>query len=175
MSLESEIQNLTAAVENLAFIIKQSAVIHGNRSGKTLQQIDKEEHDKNLYAPLRTDDEVKGVTVTQTEAPPAVSVPAVPIAAQSVQMPGLPTFAPPPVVVGSVSGVAQFTHGKAPFSDAKGLMDYLMKSYTELNTKKGAEYAAKIQDVMKTLGAGAVNEVTPDKYDALFAGVEALK
>jgi len=175
MSLEAKIEDLTAAVENLAFIIKQStAMTQGVHVGPTQEEYLKKHREEwakadaevkskqqNVYAPLRTDEEVKGVTVTETKAPPVVSVPATPIAAPTVAMPGLPTFAPPP-------GPKAPT---APFNDAKGLMDYLMKSYTTL----GAEKGAKIQEVMKVLGATAVNEVKPEQYDALFAGVEALK
>lgn len=167
MSLETEIQNLTAAVENLAFIIKQMNVIQKPSIDvpSTSNVIQKPSFDvertSNVYAPLRTDAEVKEV-VKEVAAP--VSVPEAVVQAVAVQMPELPTFVPPPAV-------PQATQSKAPFSDAKGLMDYLMKSYTTL----GAEKGAKIQEVMKTLGATAVNEVKPEQYDALFAGVEALK
>jgi len=169
MSLESQIENLTAAVENLAFIIKQSAAM-------TQAHTIGEKTVKNLYAPLRTDDEVNNkvmqdpsyvkpnpVVVDTKEpilAPPAPIVVAPPV----VAMPPVPTFITQP----PAPTVAQ---SKAPFSDAKGLMDYLMKTYSTLGPEKGA----KIQEVMKSLGANAVNEVTADKYDALFAGVEALK
>lgn len=157
MSLETEIQNLTAAVENLAFIIKQSAVIHP----QAMHSVEKTT--TNIYAPLRTDDEVKSAPVVVKPAPMPEPLPVV-LPPPAVAMPPVPTFAPSPVV-------PQVTHGKAPFNDAKGLMDYLMKSYTTLGSEKGA----KIQDVMKMLGANAVNEVKPEQYDALFAGVEALK
>lgn len=177
MPLESEIQNLTAAIENLAFIIKQSAVIQKPVNLSTVKMYPAVGATENIYAPLRTDNEVKNPQVVNEEAtrsasepllaPPAPIVvkPApMPVHAPDVVMPGLPTFAVPTVPVAPLGT-------KAPFSDAKGLMDYLMKSYTTL----GAEKGAKIQEVMKTLGASAVNEVTADKYDALFAGVEALK
>lgn len=186
MSLESEIQNLTAAVENLAFIIKQSAVLtHTNAVQQSIEKttLIGENLYSNVYAPLRTDDEVNNkvmqdpayvkpnpVVVDTKEpilAPPApiVVMPApMPVAPPAVAMPPVPTFTPPAAPVAPLGA-------KAPFSDAKGLMDYLMKTYGTLGPEKGA----KIQEVMKSLGANAVNEVTADKYDALFAGVEALK
>jgi hypothetical protein len=60
---------------------------------------------------------------------------------------------------------------KAPFADQKGLIDYIMGSYKTLGTVKGAQ----IQNVLGSVGCTTINEVSPDKYDALFAGVEALK
>ena len=82
-------------------------------------------------------------------APVAVPVPA---------MPAPPVFAAP--VVPAV-----------PFSDAKGLMDYVMATYKALGPAKGAE----IQKVLAGLGVGTINEVKPDQYAALHAGIEALK
>ena len=76
-------------------------------------------------------------------------------------MPAPPTFvAPPPAAPAG-----------APFSDAKGLMDYVMSSYKALGPQKGAQ----IQQVLGSIGASTINEVRPEQYAALFAGVEALK
>jgi hypothetical protein len=101
-------------------------------------------------------------------AAPAVVVPApvaapapAPVAAPVAAMPAPPTFtAPPPAAPAG-----------APFSDAKGLMDYVMSAYKALGPQKGAQ----IQQVLTGLGVSTINEVKPEQYAALFAGVEALK
>ena len=101
-------------------------------------------------------------------AAPAVVVPApvaapapAPVAAPVATMPAPPTFtAPPPAAPAG-----------APFSDAKGLMDYVMSAYKALGPQKGAS----IQQVLTGLGVSTINEVKPEQYAALFAGVEALK
>ena len=101
-------------------------------------------------------------------AAPAVVVPApvaapapAPVAAPVATMPAPPTFtAPPPAAPAG-----------APFSDAKGLMDYVMSAYKALGPQKGAQ----IQQVLTGLGVSTINEVKPEQYAALFAGVEALK
>jgi hypothetical protein len=59
----------------------------------------------------------------------------------------------------------------APFSDGKGLIDYVMGAYKALGPQKGA----LIQGVLTGLGYQNINDVKPEHYGALFAGVEALK
>ena len=59
----------------------------------------------------------------------------------------------------------------APFSDPKGLIDYVMSAYKALGPQKGAQ----IQQVLTGLGYGNINDVKPEHYGALHAGVEALK
>ena len=104
-------------------------------------------------------------TVAAAPAPVAV-VPApvaapAPVAPPVVAMPAPPTFTAPPVAAPTA----------APFSDAKGLMDYVMSAYKALGPQKGAQ----IQQVLTGLGVSTINEVKPEQYAALFAGVEALK
>ena len=50
-------------------------------------------------------------------------------------------------------------------------MDYVMSSYKALGPQKGAQ----IQGVLGSLGVSTINELRPEQYGALFAGVEALK
>ena len=50
-------------------------------------------------------------------------------------------------------------------------MDVMMGVYKELGPEKGA----KIQDILLSVGCKAVNEVTADKYAAIWAGIQALK
>lgn len=78
-------------------------------------------------------------------------------------MPAAPTFEP--VVEAAPAGNA------APFTDGKGLIDYVMTIYKELGPEKGA----KIQDVLTEMGLQNVNELRPTEYDAFYAKIEALK
>jgi len=86
-----------------------------------------------------------------------------PVAA-APSMPAPPSFvAPAPVAAPAATG--------APFSDPKGLIDFVMASYKALGPQKGA----LIQGVLTGLGYQNINDVKPEHYGALFAGVEALK
>lgn len=96
------------------------------------------------------------VTVTVAAPEPA------PVAAPAPVMPAAPTFvapAPAPAASG------------APFTDPKGLIDYVMGAYKALGAAKGAQ----IQGVLTQLGYQNINDVKPEHYGALFTGVEALK
>ncbi len=77
-------------------------------------------------------------------------------------MPAPPTFAAP-VAAPAATG--------APFSDPKGLIDYVMGAYKALGPQKGA----LIQGVLTGLGYQNINDVKPEHYGALHTGVEALK
>lgn len=100
---------------------------------------------------------------------PAPVVQAAPVAAPAVVaaapvMPAPPSFvAPTPVAAPAATG--------APFTDGKGLIDYVMASYKALGPQKGAQ----IQGVLVGLGYQNINDVKPEHYGALFTGVEALK
>jgi len=98
---------------------------------------------------------------------PTPVVPAAPVAPTPVvpAMPAPPVFAPPAPVAPAA------TLPKAPFTDQKSLIDYVMSSYKTLGVAKGAQ----IQQVLVSLGHQNINDVKPENYDALFAGVEALK
>jgi hypothetical protein len=58
-----------------------------------------------------------------------------------------------------------------PFSDIKGLIDYVMAAYKELGREKGAA----IGEVLTKMGLKAINEVQPSQYAEFHAAVEALK
>jgi hypothetical protein len=99
--------------------------------------------------------------VAPTPAPaPVVATPA-PVAAAPA-MPAPPTFAAP-VAAPAATG--------APFSDGKGLIDYVMGAYKALGPQKGAQ----IQTVLTGLNYQNINDVKPEHYGVLFAGIEALK
>ena len=86
---------------------------------------------------------------------PVVAAPAMPAPPAFV----MPAPAPTPVA------------GGAPFADGKGLIDYVMASYKTLGPQKGAQ----IQNVLTGMGYANINDVKPEHYGQLFAGVEALK
>ena len=104
------------------------------------------------------------VAVPPPAAPAAPAPVAPPVAEATIPptppMPAPPTFAAPaPAPAG------------APFTDAKGLVEYAMESYKALGPEKGAG----IQNVLVAMGVGAINEVKPEQYATFFAAVEALK
>lgn len=154
MSLESQIQTLTEAIDNLAFILKQQSVIQNAAP---------------VAAPtpkvtIVPEPEPRPIPVEPFPTPAPAPVVIEPVAAPApaaVQMPALPTFmAAPAAPVKS-----------APFSDSKGLMDYVMATYTSL----GAEKGSKIQDIMVSMGFEHINDITAASYGLFFEKVEALK
>ena len=97
-----------------------------------------------------------------TAPAPVVTAPAPVVVEAAPVMPAAPTFEP--VVEAAPAG-------GAPFTDGKGLIDYVMTIYKELGPEKGA----KIQGVLTEMGLQNVNELRPTEYDAFYAKVEALK
>ena len=81
-----------------------------------------------------------------------------------------PAMPAPPAFVAPAPAPAPVAGG-APFSDGKGLIDYVMSAYKALGAAKGSQ----IQNVLVSLGYQHINDVKPEHYGALFAGVEALK
>jgi hypothetical protein len=76
-----------------------------------------------------------------------------------------------PVVQAPAPMVAPAATSSAPFSDPKGLIDYVMCAYKALGPQKGA----LIQGVLTSLGYANINDVKPEHYGQLFGGIEALK
>ena len=100
---------------------------------------------------------------------PAPVVQAAPMPAPVVAapvMPAPPTFAPAPAPAPAAASLSS-----APFTDGKTLIDYVMGAYKALGPQKGAS----IQNVLTGLGYQNINDVKPEHYNALFAGIEALK
>jgi hypothetical protein len=58
-----------------------------------------------------------------------------------------------------------------PFSDSKGLIEYVMAAYKEMGPTKGAG----IQGVLVGMGLANINDVQPAQYGDFYAKVEALK
>ena len=93
----------------------------------------------------------------------AAPVPAPAIVAAPVAMPAVPTFVAPAPVAAVAAG--------APFNDPKGLLEYVMGAYKALGADKGQQ----IQGVLTNMGYQNINDVKPEHYAQLHAGVEALK
>ncbi len=96
-------------------------------------------------------------------APAPVATPAPVAAPAPVAMPAVPTFVAPAPVAAVAAG--------APFNDPKSLLEYVMGAYKALGADKGQQ----IQGVLTQLGYQNINDVKPEHYAQLHAGVEALK
>ena len=110
--------------------------------------------------------------VTQTPAPVTVTtspaMPAVPFPTE----PAAPAPTPPAATVPTAPVVpAAASPSKAPFTDQRGLVTYAMNKYKELGSEKGKQ----IQVILNGLGINNINEAKPDKYDAIYAGIEGIK
>jgi hypothetical protein len=106
---------------------------------------------------------VAPVAAPVVQAAPVVATPL----AQAPLMPAAPVFTAP-VTAAPVAAPAATA---APFTDGNGMMQYVMGAYKTLGPQKGA----MIQGVLTGLGYQNINDVKPEHYGALFAGVEALK
>ena len=144
MSIENQIAALTAAVIELTNVIK-------TKSG-------------NVTAPAPVAQPIPLVVPTPVApvAAPVVAVAPAPVMVSPSSMPAPPVFAP----VAAPAPVSA-----APFTDGKGLIDYVMSAYKAMGAAKGA----LIQTVLTSLGYQNINDVKPEHYGALFAGIEALK
>ena len=152
MSLELKIEALTAAVIALTAKLESSNVAAPAPVAPA-------------PAPVAAPAPLPVATPVAPVAAPVVAAPVAPVTASpSNAMPAPPAFvAPAPAAAPVASG--------APFTDGKGLIDYVMGAYKAMGPQKGAQ----IQGVLTGLGYQNINDVKPEHYGALFAGVEALK
>lgn len=141
MYLEQQLQKLTDAVTQLILVIESQKL------------------------PVAQLPIVEQVAPTPVVAPPPV-LNAVPVISVPTPVTPAAVMPPPPVFAAPVAPVVN-----VPFSDGKGLIDYVMKSYSEMGTEKGAG----IGNVLNQLGYKNINDVKPEHYAALFAGIEGLK
>ena len=118
-----------------------------------------------LTAKLESSNVAPAAPVAPAPAPVVQVAPVV--AAPVVAAPAMPA---PPAFVAPAPAPAPVAGG-APFSDGKGLIDYVMSAYKALGAAKGAQ----IQNVLVSLGYQNINDVKPEHYGQLFAGVEGLK
>ena len=153
MSLEAKIELLTEAVTRLidALNVQQTVIVAPSAPAPQAQSV------KEVAAPLVV--LTPSATVTG-QLEPAQAVPVV--VSPSKEMPAPPVFVAP-VVEAAPTG--------APFTDGKGLIDYVMSAYKAMGAQKGAG----IQNVLVSLGYQNINDVKPEHYGALFQGIEALK
>lgn len=100
-----------------------------------------------------------------------------PVVMQPALVPAPVVAAPAPIptpvpaaVPAPVTPTAVAPSGSAPFTDAKGLMAYVMSKYQALGPVKGGE----IQGVLTALGHKNINELKPEQYGEFHARVEAL-
>jgi len=145
MSLEAKIEALTQAVQALTAQL-QSA-------------------NETPVAPAPVVAHVPAPVVAPAPAPVVAPAPApvpAPVVAPAPVMPLPPSFVTP--------AAAPIASG-APFTDGKGLIDYVMSAYKTMGPQKGAQ----IQNVLTGLGYQNINDVKPEHYGVLFAGVEQLK
>ena len=112
-------------------------------------------------------------TVTQPVVVPVTSaMPVAPFPTVAAQAPANPAPIPvAPVVTIAPTAPVSASPSNVPFNEAKGMMKYVMDSYQALGNIKGA----RIQEVLGSIGVHNINDVKPEQYAALFAGVEALK
>ena len=144
--LEVKIEELTKAVIALTELIGKI------EAGKSNEVDLMAESRAQIVRDLEKQDKAVMIAVEKQIAAEAASV-----------MPAAPTFEP--MVEAAPAG------GAAPFTDGKGLIDYVMTIYKELGPEKGA----KIQGVLTEMGLQNVNELRPTEYDAFYSKVEALK
>ena len=110
--------------------------------------------------------EVAVVPVVPIQATPvleAVTIP-VPVVAEVAAVPVTPVAVVAPAVV-SPSNVK-----KAPFSDQKSMVEYVMRTYTKIGRERGVG----IQKHLESIGCLNINLVKPEHYDALYTALEAL-
>jgi len=151
MSLELKIEALTAAVVALTAKLESSNVAAPAPVAPTPAPVVQ-------AAPL-----VAPTLVAPVAAPVVVAQP-VPAAVS----PSNPVMPAPPAFTAPVAAPAATG---APFTDGKGLIDYVMGAYKALGPQKGAQ----IQGVLTGMGYQNINDVKPEHYGQLFAGVEGLK
>jgi len=110
---------------------------------------------------------VAHLTADKQPAPAAAPAPApVPVAATPAA-PAVPAFAMPlPAAAPAPAPVGP----AAPFTDGKGLMEYVMGKYRALGPVKGG----MIQNVLSEIGCKNINEVQPAQYGEFYAKVEAI-
>ena len=148
MSIESEIEALTQAVRAL------TAQLQSSSTAPAAHVVQASSHIPMSAAAPYVSDPVPAVAadIAPDMVPP------------SNEMPAPPVFVTPAPVVTPVPN-------DVPFSDGKGLIDYVMNAYKEMGPQKGAQ----IQSVLVGLGYQNINDVVAEHYAALYAGIERLR
>ena len=160
MSIEQVIENLVKSIDKLT-----AAIELRNAEHTSPVVVPADPSPSVASSPSLFGNPEPVVPVRLVEAPQPAPVQAVPQPPAVVEAPVMPA---PPVFIAPVAAPAP---AGAPFSDSKGLIDYVMSSYKAM----GAEKGGRIQQVLVGLGYQNINDVKPEHYAALFAGIEALK
>lgn len=108
------------------------------------------------------------VAVVTAPVAPVTVMPPPPVFTAPAPIPAAPAVAQ--VVSAAPVPVSASLSEKAPFTDAKGLITFVMAAYKALGPQKGSQ----IQQVLNSLNLSNINDVPLDSYDALYAGVKAL-
>ena len=155
MSLEQKIDNLVNVIEKLVSVIEA-------KSAPTVVAQPEKVSAKPADAPI--------APVAQVAPPGSIAAEAQWLVEPKVigetlvgtpSMPPLPSFAAPAPVAPAPT---------APFSDPKGMIQYVTEAWKALGAK-----GPRMQEIIVGLGHHNINEIRPDQYGALYAGVEALK
>ena len=155
MSLEQKIDNLVSVIEKLVTAIEaRQATPSVVAQPEKLSAKPVEVPAPVIQAPIAPAPvEAKPVFAPEIIGETLVGTPS---------MPPLPSFVAPPV---------EPPKPAAPFSDPKGMIQYVTESYKALGPVTGA----KIQDIITALGHHNINDIRADQYGSLYASVEALK
>ena len=130
---------------------------------KITEKVEKVTKVTPVAAPVQAIETVAPVVVETVTAPVVETVtPPVAVVAPVVTPAPAPAPAPAPVFVAAAP--------KVPFTDHPGLLKWIMDSYQRLGQEKGAQ----IQTVLGNIGVRNINDVKPDQWATLVAGVEAL-
>jgi hypothetical protein len=159
MSIEQQISELRDAIVHLTAAIKAQPVtpVTSAPVPAPAPMTAMEIASAPFVAPVVTFGKPPVTVAEPAPVPPPVTVSAAPV------MPPPPTFtaAPAPEVATNV----------LPFSDSKGLIEYVMAAYKAMGPTKGAG----IQGVLVGMGLANINDVQPAQYGDFYVKVEALK
>ena len=112
--------------------------------------------------PLETSIEVLNTSINKLISALEGKLP-VPAAEPTAPLPPAAGMPPPPSFLTAAPSAPV-----VPFTDAKGLLAYVMAAFE-------AHGGAKIQEVFNALKLANVNDVKPEQYPALYQAIEALK
>jgi len=162
MSIESDLNRIASALELIAKTLTDKA-----SDAKKQQPENHRALDGTLVTSAPVAITAPAAQVVTPNPAPMVQVPQMVMPAPVPAAPAAPV--PAPMVSAPV--VAAVASPSSPFTDAKGLLAYVMEAYKALGPIKGGQ----IQGVLTALGYNNINEVKPEHYAALHQGVEALK
>ena len=107
---------------------------------------------------------------TEIQSVPIIPNPALP-PVPAAPAPAAAPATPPAFMMPPAAPAAPAVGPAAPFTDGKGLMEYVMGKYRALGPVKGG----MIQNVLSEIGCKNINEVQPAQYGEFHARVEAIQ